>query len=122
VVSVDAKPKAWSGDCNNAGHAWHPQGQPVKGRRTDFVDTHLGQGMPYGVSDIPAHNGWGSGGIDQDTAQVAAESLRRWGQQRGARVYPTAQAWLVTAEAGGRNGYRLRVGKVALQALADAMG
>jgi Rhodopirellula transposase DDE domain len=122
VVSVDTKTKALMGDCQNAGHAWQPQGQPVKGRSKDCVDKHLGKGMPYGVYDITANNGWVSVGIDQDTAQCAAESLPRWWPQRGARVYPTAQAWLVTADAGGSNGYRLRVWKVALQALAAAIG
>lgn len=60
-------------------------------------------------------------GIDHDTAQFAAASLRRWGQQMGSRVYPKAPALLVTADAGGSNGYRIRLWQVALQALADAM-
>jgi hypothetical protein len=122
VVSVDTKNKAWSGDCKNAGRAWPPQGQPEKVRSKDVVDTRLGKGIPYGVYDITATNGWGSGGLEHDTARFAAESLHRGWQQRGARVYPKAKALLVTAEAGGRNGYRLRLWKVALQELADAMG
>lgn len=122
VVSVDTKKKELIGEFKNAGHEWHPQGQPVKVRSKDFVDKHLGKGIPYGVYDITANNGWVSGGIAQDTAQFAAESLHCWWQQMGSRVYPTAKALLVTADAGGRNGYRLRLWKVALQALADAMG
>jgi Rhodopirellula transposase DDE domain len=122
VVSVDTKKKELIGDFKNAGHEWHPQGQPVKVRSKDFVDKHLGKGIPYGVYDITANNGWVSVGIDHDTAQFAAESLRRWWQQMGSRVYPTAKALLVTADAGGSNGYRLRLWKVALQALADTIG
>ena len=60
--------------------------------------------------------------IYHDTAQFATESLRRWWQQMGSRVYPSATALLVTADAGGSNGYRIRLWKVALQALADAIG
>lgn len=122
VVSVDTKKKELIGDFKNAGHEWHPQGQPIKVRSKDFVDKHLGKGIPYGVYDITANNGWVSVGIDHDTAQFAAESLHRWWQQMGSRVYPTAKALLVTADAGGSNGYRLRLWKVALQALADAIG
>ena len=122
VVSVDTKKKALIGDFKNAGHEWHPQGQPIKVRSKDVVDKHLGKGIPYGVYDITANNGWVSVGIDHDTAQFAAESLHRWWQQMGSRVYPTAKALLVTADAGGSNGYRLRLWKVALQALADAIG
>jgi hypothetical protein len=44
----------------------------------------------------------------------AAESLRRWWQQRGARVYLPAKELLVTADAGGRNGDSIRVWKVAV--------
>jgi transposase len=122
VVSVDAKKKELIGDFKNAGREWHPQGQPVKVRSKDFVDQHLGKGIPYGVYDITANNGWVSVGIDHDTAQFASESLRRWWQQMGSRVYSKAKALLVTADAGGSNGYRIRLWKVALQELADAIG
>ena len=40
----------------------------------------------------------------------------------GTRVYPKAKELLVTADAGGSNGYRPRLGKVALQGLADDIG
>jgi hypothetical protein len=61
-------------------------------------------------------------GIDHDTAQFAVETLRRWWQHMGARVYPKAKELLVTADAGGSNGYRPRLWKVALQELADDIG
>ena len=61
-------------------------------------------------------------GIDHDTAQFAVETLRRWWQHMGTRVYPKAKELLVTADAGGSNGYRPRLGKVALQGLADDIG
>jgi hypothetical protein len=122
VVSVDTKKKAWSGDCKNAGREWPPKGPPSPVRRKDFLDACLGKGMPYGVYDLTATNGWVRVGMDHDTAQLAAESLRRWWQQRGLRVYPKAQDLLVTADAGGRNGYRSRWWKVALQEWADAIG
>ena len=122
VVSVDAKKKELIGDFKNAGRDWQPQGQPVKVRSKDFLDKQLGKGIPYGVYDITANNGWVSVGIDHDTAQFATESLRRWWQHMGSRVYPRAQELLVTADAGGSNGYRIRLWKVAVQELADAIG
>jgi len=122
VVSVDAKKKELIGDFKNAGREWHPQGQPVKVRSKDFLDKQLGKSIPYGVYDITANNGWVSVGIDHDTAQFAAESLRRWWQHMGSRVYPRAKELLVTADAGGSNGYRIRLWKVAVQELADTIG
>ena len=121
VVSIDAKKKELIGDFKNAGREWHRQGQPVKVRSKDFIDKQLGKGIPYGVYDITANNGWVSVGIDHDTAQFAVESMRRWWQHMGSRVYPRAKGLLVTADAGGSNGYRIRLWKVALQELADAM-
>ena len=122
VVSVDTKKKELIGDCKNAGREWQPRGHPVEVRMKDFVDKQLGKGIPYGVYDLTANTGWVSVGIDHDTARFAAESLRRWWQQMGARGYPKAKELLVTADAGGSNGYRIRLWKVAVQELADAIG
>ena len=38
------------------------------------------------------------------------------------RLYPTAKTLLITADGGGSNGYRLRLWKMELQRLADAVG
>lgn len=119
---MDTKKKALLGDGKNAGQAWHPKEPPIPVRSKDVLDACLGKGMPSGVYDLTANNGWVSVGIAQDTAQFAAASLRRWWQQMGARVYPQAKDLLVTADAGGRNGYRIRVWQVALQEVADAIG
>ena len=40
----------------------------------------------------------------------------------GAPLYPEAKRLLVTADAGGSNGYRCRLWKVGLQQLADVIG
>jgi DDE family transposase len=122
VVSVDTKKKELIGDFKNAGREWQPMGHPVEVRTKDFVDKQLGKGIPYGVYDLTANTGWVSVGIDHDTARFAAESLRRWWQQMGSRVYSKAKELLVTADAGGSKGYRIRLWKVALQELADAIG
>src|SRR5918998_1375349 len=122
VVSVDTKKKESIGDFKNAGREWHPKGEPEKVRSKDFPDKALGKGIPYGVYGLRANTGWVSVGIDHDTAQFAVETLRRWWQHMGARGYPKAKELLVTADAGGSNGYRPRLWKVALQGLADDIG
>jgi hypothetical protein len=122
VVSVDTKKQEWIGEFKNAGREGQPIRHPVEVRTKDFVDTQLGKGIPYGVYDLTANTGWVRVGIDHDTAQCAAESLRRWWQQMGSRGYPKATELLVTADAGGSNGYRIRLWKVALQERVDAIG
>ena len=55
-------------------------------------------------------------------APCPVEGPPRWGTTRGAPFYPDATRLLVTADAGGSNGYRLRLWKRELQKLADETG
>ncbi len=88
----------------------------------DFVIPGLGRASPYGVYDLAANVAWVSVGTDHDTAAFAVESIRRWWRTMGEALYPGATRLLVTADAGGSNGYRLRLWKVELQRLADETG
>jgi len=119
AISVDTKKKELVGDFKNGGREWHPQGRPEKVRVHDFLDKTKGKAIPYGVYDILNNQGWVSVGIDHDTAQFAANSIRRWWQQMGRRRFPRATQLLITADGGGSNGHRSRLWKVALQELAD---
>ena len=62
-------------------------------------------------------------GTDHDTAAFAVESMRRWWQHRRPRT-PTRNAdrLLITADGGGSNGYRTRLWKTELAALAAETG
>jgi hypothetical protein len=71
---------------------------------------------------VAANAGWVNVGTDHDTAAFAVESLRRWWLSQGAAAYPQARRLLVTADAGGSNGYRTRAWKAELAALADQAG
>jgi hypothetical protein len=122
VVSVDTKKKELVGDFKNPGGEWRPEGQPEEVRSKDFKDKRLGKVAPYGVYDLTANEGWVSVGIDHDTAQFATESVRRWWSRMGSKAYPRAKELLLTADSGGSNGSRLRLWKIALQGLADAIG
>ena len=77
---------------------------------------------PYGVYDLAANEAWVSVGVDHDTATFAVESIRRWWRTMGRPLYPDAARLLVTADAGGSNGARLRLWKLELQRLADEIG
>jgi hypothetical protein len=122
VVSVDSKKRELIGDFKNAGQEWRPAGTPEEVRAKDFPDKRLGKVTPSGVYDLAYNEGWVSVGIDHNTAPFATETIRRWWCEMGAPLYPDADRLLVTADAGGSNGYRCRLWKVALQQLADALG
>src|SRR5437763_7032903 len=122
VVSVDSKKREWIGDFKNAGQEWRPAGSPEEVRAKDFPDKRLGKVTPSGVYDLTHNEGWVSVGIDHNTSPFATETIRRWWREMGVPLYPEAKRLLVTADAGGSNGYRPRLWKVALQRLADAIG
>jgi hypothetical protein len=122
VVSVDAKKKELVGDFAAGGREYRPKGDPVRVRDHDFLDEELGKVIPYGVYDLAANAGWVSVGTDHDTAALAVESIRRWWQAMGREAYPAAARLLVTADAGGSNGYRIRAWKAGLAALALETG
>jgi len=122
AISVDTKKKELVGDFKNAGQTWRPQGRPEIVRVHDFLDPQLGKAIPYGVYDLLNNQGWVSVGIDHDTAQFAANSIRRWWSQMGSRRFPRARQLLITADGGGSNGSRCRLWKVSLQSLADDLG
>src|SRR5487761_1764115 len=58
---------------------------------------------------------------DRD-GQFAVETIRRWWAQMGKDRFPAATRLLVTADAGGSNGYRLRAWKYHLARLAAETG
>src|SRR6266478_2796977 len=122
VVSVDAKKKEQVGQYAQKGREWRPEGDPVRVRDHDFPDEDLGKVTPYGIYDIGANAGWVNVGTDRDTAAFAVESIRRWWSARGRLDYPAARRLLISADAGGSNGYRTRAWKAGLAALAAETG
>ncbi len=122
VISVDTKKKELVGPYKNAGREWQRKGEPERVDVHDFPDPELGKVIPYGVFDMSRNEGWGSVGIDHDTAQFAVQAIGRWWQKMGSKRYPQASALLITADGGGSNGSRCRLWKVALQSLATRLG
>src|SRR5579859_244938 len=122
VISVDTKKKELIGEFANAGRDWRPKGQPAAVRTHDFPGDSEGKAIPYGVYDVTADAGWVNVGTDHDTAAFAVESIRRWWEAAGSSQYPAARRLLITADAGGSNGYRTRAWKTGLAALAEETG
>jgi len=119
TISVDTKKKELIGSFKNGGRELRPKGAPEQVRMHDFIIRELGRATPYGVYDIAQNEAWVSVGVDHDTAAFAVESIRRWWWSMGYALYPQATRLLITADAGGSNGYRLRLWKIELQKLAD---
>jgi hypothetical protein len=121
VISVDSKKRELIGNYKNSGQEWRPRGTPEKVKVHDYPDKQLGKVTPGGVYDLTLNDGWVSVGIDHNTAQFAAETIRRWWQAMGSKVYRDAKKLLITADSGGSNARRGRLWKVSLQELANTL-
>ncbi|MGH9291021.1 MAG: ISAzo13 family transposase [Acidimicrobiales bacterium] len=125
VVSVDTKKKELIGNYANGGREWQPAGEPDRVNVHDFADRSLGEfakAIPYGVYDIGNDEGWVSVGDSADTAEFAVESIRRWWNQMGRTRFPRATTLMITADARGSNGPRVRAWKWHLARLAAETG
>jgi hypothetical protein len=125
AISVDTKKKELIGDYANRGAEWAPAGEPERVSVHDFADRALGEfakAIPYGIYDVANNEGWVNVGDVADTAEFAVNSIRSWWNEKGRARFPDADRLLITADAGGSNGYRLRAWKVELARLAAETG
>jgi Rhodopirellula transposase DDE domain len=126
VISVDTKKKELIGEYKNPGKEWLPQGKPREVNSHDFGDKdehkRVMKAAPYGVYDVAGNDGYVTVGITHDTAEFAVQGIRNWWNNLGKQRYPNTTRLLITPDAGGSNGYRVRLWKVALQQFADESG
>jgi hypothetical protein len=119
IISVDCKKKELIGNFKNNGKEWQPQGKNDVVNVYDFQSLADGKAAPYGVYDVIHNTGFVNVGVDHDTASFAVESIRRWWNAVGKRLYPTQANLLITSDGGGSNGVRNRLWKKELQQLAN---
>lgn len=126
VISVDTKKKEIIGEYKNPGKEWLPKGKARQVNSHDFGDRDdngkVKKAAPYGVYDRAANIGYVTVGITHDTAEFAVQGIRNWWRELGQQRYPKARRLLITPDAGGSNGYRVRLWKQALQEFADESG
>ncbi len=122
VISVDTKKKELIGNYDNAGQQWLPAKQLTKVQGHDFPGPEVPRAYPYGIYDLGRNAGFVNVGTDHDTGAFAVASIRGWWRSEGRRLYPGAGMILITADAGGSNGSRLRLWKLELQKFADQTG
>src|SRR5438445_4269214 len=119
VLSVDTKKKELIGNYANAGRQWRPVRHAPRVQGHDFPGPAVPRADPYGIYDVGRNAGFVNVGTDHDTAAFAVASIRGWWRAEGRRLYGKARSILITADAGGSNGSRLRLWKWELQRLAN---
>ena len=122
IISVDCKKKELIGNFKNNGTEWHPKGSNEIVNVYDFKNISDGKAAPYGVYDILKNTGFINVGIDHDTASFAVESIRRWWNGIGKKLYPGKKEILITSDGGGSNGTRNKLWKKELQRFSNETG
>ncbi len=122
VISGDCKQKELIGNFKNSGKEWQAKGQETAVNVYDYLSIADGKAVPYGMYDLVHNSGFSNVGIDHETAEFAVESIRRWWQSMGSKLYPTSAELLMVADGGGSNGGRNRRWKQQLQRLANETG
>lgn len=122
VISVDTKKKELLGNYANTGKRWLPAKKPIKVNGHDFPSPDVPRAYPYGIYDIARNTGFVNVGTHHDTGAFAVASILGWWRKEGRSLYPGARLLVITADAGGSNGWRLRLWKLELQKLADKTG
>lgn len=122
VISVDTKKKELLGNYVNKGQQWRAAKTPLRVNGHDFPSPDVPRAYPYGIYDLRHNRGFVVVGTDHDTGAFAVASIRGWWRYEGRRLYSRAEKLLITADAGGSNGSRLRLWKLELQKLADDTG
>jgi transposase len=120
IISIDAKKKELVGNFANKGKEWHKKQDPIKVNVYDFIDLGEGKVTPFGVYDINYNEGLVNLGITHDTAEFAAESVKKWWFTIGIQRYNnSATKLLILSDGGGSNSSRSRLWKFCLQDLAN---
>lgn len=122
IISVDCKKKELIGNFKNNGREWQPKGQNATVNVYDFKNLSDGKAVPYGVYDVIKNSGFVNVGIDHETSAFAVESIRRWWNTVGKKLYPGKKKLLITSDGGGSNGVKRRLWKTELQNLSSETG
>jgi transposase len=119
AISVDCKKRELLGNFKNNGREWQAKGEDTCVNVYDFASLADGKAVPYGIYDLVQKTGFVNVGVDHETAEFAVESIRRWWQQEGRRLYPEKKELLITCDGGSANGSRNNLWKKKLQELAN---
>jgi hypothetical protein len=121
VISVDMKKKELIGEFKNSGRAWCQEAERVNVH--DCRGDAIGLAAPYGIYDLLHNLGYVYVGTSADTAELAVDAIVWWWHNEDRPHFLNEGKLLILCDAGGSNGYRLRLWKKQIQEqLADRLG
>ena len=120
ILSIDTKKKELLGNFYREGHLL-TQGV-IETFDHDFPSVASGVIIPHGIYDVRRNDGHVNLGTSHDTGEFACDSIERWWESRGRRLYPRATSILLLCDGGGSNSASQYLFKEDLQRLVDRFG
>jgi len=120
ILSIDTKKKELLGNFYREGHLL-TQGV-IETFDHDFPSAASGVVIPHGIYDVRRNDGHVNLGTSHDTGEFACDSIERWWESRGRRLYPRATSILLLCDGGGSNSASQYLFKEDLQRLVDRLG
>jgi hypothetical protein len=120
ILSIDTKKKELLGNFYREGHLL-TQGV-IETFDHDFPSAASGVIIPHGIYDVRRNDGHVNLGTSHDTGEFACDSIERWWESRGRRLYPRATSILLLCDGGGSNSASQYLFKEDLQRLVDRFG
>lgn len=121
VISVDTKKKELIGNFKNNGVIWCEKS--ISTNDHDFPSYAIGKGIPFGIYNTLENTGRVFVGTTRDTAEFAVDSIKKWWQWEGMKLYSSKSNLLILADSGGSNSCRSRLWKMQIQKkLCDKLG
>ena len=120
ILSIDTKKKELLGNFYREGHLL-TQGV-IETFDHDFPSAASGVIIPHGIYDVRRNDGHVNLGTSHDTGEFACDSIERWWESRGRRLYPRATSILLLCDGGGSTSASQYLFKEDLQRLVDRLG
>ncbi|MEH2126582.1 ISAzo13 family transposase [Nostoc sp.] len=115
IISLDIKKKEALGNYKNDVEKCQSKKQFVNPKTNYFPEQELLNALPCEVYDLTTSQEWVNVGINNNTAEVTVESIRRWWQDMGKKIYNNSTELLITADCSEPDG----LWKTQLQKLAN---
>ncbi|MBN3908494.1 MAG: ISAzo13 family transposase [Nostoc sp. NMS1] len=122
IISLGVNKRKAIKNYNNSAQEWQLKKQFIKYETDHFSEQELLKVLPDEVYNLTTNQEWVNVSINNETVEIAVESIHRWWQDMGKEIYKNATELLITADCSEADKYCLELWKTQLQKLANEFG
>jgi hypothetical protein len=122
IISLGVNKRKAIKNYNNNAQEWQLKKQFIKYQTDHFSEQELLKVLPDEVYNLTTNQEWVNASINNETVEIAVESIHRWWQDIGKEIYKNATELLITADCSEADESCLELWKTQLQKLANEFG